>query len=155
MPHIHALIGCHMIKKLRRSVPLLTLNDIPIFTLVMLEVAVVIIIIEMLADAHYNCPRTSAFMPKAYNAVALRRAVRFDAITITILRDGKVYFGSDFATPDILPELIRKGVSEGAERKVYLRVDRDARYGIVSCVLAKVRSASVENVAFFAEKWVL
>ena len=41
-----------MIKKLRRSVPLLTLNDIPIFTLVMLKVAIVIIIIEMLADAH-------------------------------------------------------------------------------------------------------
>ena len=142
-----------MFKKRGKPAPLLTLNDLHvIFTLAMLGVAIVVMVIEMLADGTYHCPGVTAIIPKAYNAVALRRAVSFDAMTITIFRDGKVYFGRDFATPDKLPDVIRKSVSEAAERKVYLRVDGNAKYGNVSRVLAEVRSVGIENVAFLVEK---
>lgn len=141
-----------MLKKRSRPAPLLTLHDLHIFTLTMLVVAMAVMVTEMLANP-VGCTRwVVADIPQAYNAIALRRAVRFDAMIVTIFRDGKVYFGSDRASPATLPELIRKSLNEGAERKVYLKVDQSARYGVVSRVLAEVRSAGIENVAFLVEK---
>jgi biopolymer transport protein TolR len=80
------------------------------------------------------------------------RENREDAMVIMITRDGKVYFDRNSVTPDMLPALIREGLVGGAERKVYLQVDAMAKYGVVIWVLAEIRSAGVEKVAFIVEQ---
>jgi len=79
------------------------------------------------------------------------RAYRDDAIVLAIARDGKVYFGADAVRPEQFPALIRDRLTAGAERKIYLKVDRGAKYGVVALVLDEVRSAGVEDIAFLVE----
>ena len=80
------------------------------------------------------------------------RATRDNAVIVAIARDGKVYLGSDPASPEELPGLIRQRMANGAEWKVYLKVDRRAKYGVVASVLAQVRTAGFGNVAILAEQ---
>ena len=141
-----------MINTRGRPVSLLTLNDLHVFTLVMLAVVFVAMVVEVVVFGAPGHSGVSINMPKSYNAAAMRGSLRFDAMRITITRDGKVFFCSNYASPEMLPELVRKGVSEGAERKVYLQIDRDANYGVVSRVLAEVRTAGIGNVAFLVRK---
>lgn len=84
----------------------------------------------------------------ASHAQAIPSARKEDAITIAIMRNGDVFFGSYRAAPDQLVTPIRLAVSRGAERKVYLKVDRHARYGDVTLVLGEISAAYVQNVCF-------
>jgi len=44
-------------------------------------------------------------------------------------RDGKIYFRNVPISAKNLPDKIREGLKNGAEKKVYLRADARARYG--------------------------
>ena len=44
-------------------------------------------------------------------------------------------------------------MSAGAERKVYLKADHHAKYGVVANVLANVRAAGIENIVFLVENY--
>ncbi len=72
-------------------------------------------------------------------------------MVITIAADGKVHFDQELVLPEKLPALIRERLTGSAERRVYLIVDRYAKYRVVILVLAEVRSAGVENIAFLVE----
>jgi biopolymer transport protein TolR len=76
------------------------------------------------------------------------RARREDALIVSILRDGTMYFGRDKTTSGDLPAQIREGMARGAEKKIYIRADGRLRYLTVREVLEAVRSAGVEKVAF-------
>jgi biopolymer transport protein TolR len=91
--------------------------------------------------------------PKASNSTELRGADREDALLVAITRDGQVWFDRDRITGDKdLSAAIRDRVSRGAERKVYIRADMRARYGLVLRVLNIVRTAGIENVAFLVHE---
>jgi len=80
------------------------------------------------------------------------RAVREDALTVGVTRDGKVYFRNVPISAEDLPDQIREGLRSGAEKKVYFRADARARYGDVKQVLIEIRRAGIENVCFLAGK---
>jgi biopolymer transport protein ExbD len=69
-----------------------------------------------------------------------------------ILRDGKVFFGSDQVTADQLSIHIRGALKPGVESKVYIRTDARAKYGTVKESRDGVRDAGVENIAFLADQ---
>jgi biopolymer transport protein ExbD len=75
-------------------------------------------------------------------------AAREDAMQIHVTRDGRIYFGNLQVVRNDLPNLIRKGLHDGAESKVYLAVDARAKYGEVPPILEEIRLAGVGNVAF-------
>jgi len=87
---------------------------------------------------------------KAKHAVAMPHADRVDAIWITVTPMGEVFVGNDRVTPSQIPEQIRLRLAQGSEKRIYLNVDRRARYGAVSEVLNGVRSSGVEDIAFLA-----
>jgi biopolymer transport protein ExbD/biopolymer transport protein TolR len=91
-------------------------------------------------------------LPRAKHSVVMPGVDQEDALVIAVTRDGKVYCGADPVSLEQLPIVIRDRLTSGAERKVYLKVDRYARYGVVIGVLAEVRSAGVEKVAFMVEQ---
>jgi biopolymer transport protein ExbD len=51
-----------------------------------------------------------------------------------------------------MPDKIREGLKNGAEKKVYMRADARARYVDVKQVLIEIRQAGIENVCLLAEK---
>jgi len=101
--------------------------------------------IFLTATPHYG---VSADLPKVWHPIPMRGANREDALIVSILRDGTIYFGTDKTRPGDLPAQIREGVRRGAEKKIYFRADARVRYQTVLAVLDAVRSAGVEKIAF-------
>jgi biopolymer transport protein TolR len=89
---------------------------------------------------------------KVSHPIAMQAALREDSLEVAVTRDGKVYMGRDQITLDQLPTAIRDGVNRGAERKVYIRADGRARYGVVTQVMESARSAGIENIAFLVDQ---
>jgi len=75
-------------------------------------------------------------------------ARREDALLVSVLRDGQVYFSTRRITRDELPGKIRDGLRAGAENRIYLAVDSRAKYLDVKTVLDRIRDAGVERVSF-------
>jgi biopolymer transport protein TolR len=90
----------------------------------------------------------SADLPKVWHPISMPGASREDALIVSVLRDGRMYFGKDRTTPGDLSAQIREGVARGAEKKIYIRADGRLRYVTVREVLEAVRSAGVEKIAF-------
>jgi len=67
-------------------------------------------------------------------------------------RDGKIYFRNVPISAKNLPDKIREGLKNGAEKKVYLRAAARARYGDVKQALIEIRQTGIDNVCFLAEK---
>jgi biopolymer transport protein ExbD len=102
----------------------------------------------------YNPHRgVSADLPKVLHPVAMRGARREDAMKITILRDGKVYFGAEQIYRGTLSTKIQERLTDReVERKVYIVADGRARWGTVKETLDGVRSAGIIRVAFLADQ---
>jgi biopolymer transport protein ExbD/biopolymer transport protein TolR len=126
--------------------------DLNSFSMVM--VMVVFVILAILMTSGPTGQRGAAInLATSRYSIARPRADREDAIIIAITRDGKVYVGSDQLFLPALPGLIHNRLADGAERKVYFEIDRNAKYGIVPPLLAKIRSAGVENICFLVENY--
>ena len=95
----------------------------------------------------------SVDLPKASHPVAMRSALREDAMRISIMRDGKVYFGTEQIRSGDLPAKIHDRLKDReVERKVYIVADRRARWGRVKLALDGVSSAGIIRVAFLADQ---
>jgi len=94
----------------------------------------------------------SVDLTKISHPIPLPAAVREDALEVASTRDGKLYLGRDQIRLERLPAEIQAGVSHQAEPRVYLRADMRARYGTVKQLLDSVRSAGIENIAFFVNQ---
>jgi len=80
-------------------------------------------------------------------------ALREDVLKVTILRDGRVYFGADRVDAAALRQKIAERLNDrGAERRVYIVADARAEWGTVKIVLDGVRSAGILRVAFLVDQ---
>ena len=88
-------------------------------------------------------------LPKAHHSVAMGRADREDALTVTVMRDGKIYLGAEVVSaPEDLWYMLRDSIHSGSEKRVYIKADRYAKFKAVSQVLDMVRSAGIQKVSF-------
>lgn len=76
--------------------------------------------------------------------------LRDTKLVITVTKDGHVVFDDRDATADIEEVLLRDPRVQ-AEREVYVRADKDARYGDVARVVAAARSAGVDGINLLVE----
>jgi biopolymer transport protein ExbD len=86
------------------------------------------------------------------HAKNLPMATREDAIWITLTRDGSIYFQNSRAVSSELPRKIRDAVLNGAERRIYLKVDARAKYGDMNALLPYIQLSGIENVTILAER---
>jgi biopolymer transport protein TolR len=98
-----------------------------------------------------DLPKNTVDLVVVRHATRMPGARREDAMHINIQRDGGVFFGYQGVSPNGLPALIRDGIRNGAEKRVYISADARAKYRAVEEVLNEVRLAGVENVCFLAE----
>lgn len=120
------------------------------FASVMGMVLFVILLVFMTIPTH-DYRHVSADIPKVLHPVSLPGAVREDAMTVTVTRDGKLFFGIDRVIPGTLSaRIVERLKDRSVERKVYIVADAGARWGSVKPVLDGVRSAGIMRVAFLA-----
>ncbi|HXJ90737.1 MAG TPA: biopolymer transporter ExbD [Candidatus Binatia bacterium] len=92
-------------------------------------------------------------MPKIGHPVSMRDADREDAMIVSVTRDGKIYFGGDQVDTMALRVKIADHLKDhSVERKVYIKADMRARWGVVKEVLDSVRSAGLMRVAFLVDQ---
>ena len=80
------------------------------------------------------------------------KARREDAIRLSVTSDGSLYFRDQRVAAYEIPDLIREGVRNGAEKKVYVSADARAKYGRVLQVLDGIQLAGVEKVCFITRQ---
>jgi biopolymer transport protein TolR len=121
------------------------------FASVMAMVLFVLLLIFMTVPTHHY--GVSADLPRVWHPVSMPGALRDDAMKVSILRDGQVYFCNDRVWSDDLGRRIQDRLKDrSVERKVYITADARARYGTVKAVLDSVRSAGILRVAFLADQ---
>jgi len=141
-----------MLKKHRRAAPLICKFDLNSFSTVMVFVAFFLLVIGMNYAPMPGQRGVSVDIPQANASQPMPDADREDAIVIAIARDGKIYLGSDHVEPHTLPRLICNRLADTSVRKVFLKVDRRAKCGVVNPVLADIRATGTEHICFVVER---
>ncbi len=90
-------------------------------------------------------------LPGTSHTTATPVAFADNSLLIAVTRDDRIFVGGDQVRPESLSKAIRDRLSYGAERKVYIRADKRAHYGVVKNALDGVRAAGIEQVAFLVE----
>jgi biopolymer transport protein TolR len=138
-----------MLHKYRASTKLFSDVNTPQFASVMAMVVFVILLVFMTVPTGHH--GVGADLPHLSHAVPMPGALREDVMKVAILRDGKVYFGSEqIRFGDLSAKIQDRLKDREVEHKVYIIADMRARWGIVKVVLEQVRSAGIIRVAFLA-----
>jgi biopolymer transport protein ExbD len=136
-----------LVQNFRRSAKLFSSIDATAFASILVVLVFAVLIFHgMSYNPHHG---NSVDLPKVSHPVSMRGALREDAMKVSILRDGKIYFGSDQIRLVDLPTKIQDRLkNREIEHKVYVVADMRARWGTVKLALDGVRTAGIIRVAF-------
>ena len=140
-----------LVQGFRRSVKLFTSVDTTAFaSILVILILIILVVASMSSDRHHA---VSVDLPHISRPASMPGALREDAMQITILRDGQVYFGNDLIWSDNLAQKMSERLKDrSVERKVYIMADMRARWSDVKTVLEDVRSAGIIRVAFLVDQ---
>jgi biopolymer transport protein TolR len=79
------------------------------------------------------------------NVQAANTPVKDSRLLVTVTKEAKVLFGEEDVTGRIRDALMTNPRVQ-TEKELYIRADKDARYGIVAEVVAAARSSGVESL---------
>jgi biopolymer transport protein ExbD len=69
-----------------------------------------------------------------------------------VMQDGKIYFGTDQVSLDVLTEKVKDRLANRLDKRVYLRADARARFKYVVDVVDNVRAAGVDQLGLLTEQ---
>ena len=75
---------------------------------------------------------------------------REDPLIVTISRDGQVYLNDNEMTPDELRSKLEANRRLNPGKAVYLRADREVRYGSVMAAIGEIKAAGIERLGMMA-----
>src|SRR5436309_2422631 len=117
----------------------------------MVDVMLVLLIIFMVITPMLQ-KGVSVDLAKVNNPAQMPDADKEDALLVAIMRDGKVYFGSDQIAPDQLTNKVKDRLANKTEKRVYIRADARAKFGSVVDVVDNVRAAGVDQLGLLTEQ---
>ena len=117
----------------------------------MVDVMLVLLIIFMVITPMLQ-KGTSVNMVKTDNPTAMPDADKEDALLVSITHDGKLYFGSDQVSAEKLTDLVKDKLANRTDKRVFVKADARAQYGVVTDVVDNVRSAGVDELGLLTEQ---
>jgi biopolymer transport protein ExbD/biopolymer transport protein TolR len=117
----------------------------------MVDVMLVLLIIFMVITPMLQ-HGVSVDLAKVNNPNQMPDADKEDALLVAVMRDGKVYFGSDRIEPDKLTDKIKDKLSNRTDKTVYVKADARAKFGNVVEVVDDVRSAGVDKLGLLTDQ---
>ena len=117
----------------------------------MVDVMLVLLIIFMVVTPMLQ-HGTSVDMAKASNTRTMQDADKEDAVLLAITRDGKIYLKSDQIQPDQITAKVKDMIADKLDKTVYVKSDRNSKYGVVVTVVDDVRAAGVDSLGLLTEK---
>ncbi len=95
---------------------------------------------------------TSVNLVKTDNPTAMPDADKEDALLVSITHDGKLYFGSDQVSAEKLTDIVKDKLQNRTDKRVFVKADARAQYGVVTDVVDNVRSAGVDELGLLTEQ---
>lgn len=126
------------------------LNGIDVSAFLAIQIAILTMFLAEVSPVDRRGP--AADLPTVDHPSSMPDANREDALTVTVTRDGNVYFRTQQIVLKDVPNEIRQALREGARPTVFVHADTRAKYGDVAAVLDQVRQAGVENVGIITEQ---
>lgn len=123
-----------------------TINVTPMVDVMLVLLIIFMVITPMLQKG------VSVDLAKTNNPSMMPDAEKEDALLIAVTRDGKVYFISDQIAPDQLTNKIKDKLASRTDKRVYVRADARAKYGVVAEVVDNVRAAGVDQLGLLTEQ---
>ncbi len=123
-----------------------TINVTPMVDVMLVLLIIFMVITPMLQKG------VSVDLAKTNNPIQMPDAEKEDALLIAVTRDGKVYFISDQIAPDQLTNKIKDKLASRTDKRVYVRADARAKYGVVAEVVDNVRAAGVDQLGLLTEQ---
>jgi biopolymer transport protein TolR len=84
------------------------------------------------------------------NVEAKEGATKDTKLVVTVTKEEKILFGEDDATGNI-EDVLLSNPRVQKEKELYIRADKNARYGAVARVVAAARAAGVEGLNLLVE----
>jgi biopolymer transport protein TolR len=91
-------------------------------------------------------------MAKVNNPEQMPDADKEDALLIAVMRDGKVFFGTDRIDVADLTQKIRDRLANRTDKRVFIKADARAKFGNVVEVVDNVRSAGVDQLGLLTDQ---
>jgi biopolymer transport protein TolR len=118
----------------------------------MVDVMLVLLIIFMVVTPMLQHGMQVDKLAATNNPHEMPDADKEDAVLIAIMRDGKVFLGTDQIVPDQLAQKVKDRVASRVDKTVFIKSDARAKYGTVVEVVDNVRSAGVDQVGLLTEQ---
>jgi biopolymer transport protein TolR len=90
--------------------------------------------------------------PMLHPGVPVDLARTANPIAMSVMRDGRMFLGSESVSSETLPQRIRDQVVNRANKTVYVRADARARYGVLVNAVDDLRSAGVDQLGLLTEQ---
>ncbi|NUQ72381.1 MAG: biopolymer transporter ExbD [Polyangiaceae bacterium] len=120
------------------------ISDINVTPLV--DVMLVLLVVFMVA-----APLLAAGLKVELPHAAAESAPMKDSkLVVTVTKEEKIFFGEDDVTSNVEATLATNGRVQ-KEKEIYIRADKQARYGAVARVVAAARGAGVTGLSLLVE----
>jgi biopolymer transport protein TolR len=118
----------------------------------MVDVMLVLLIIFMVITPMLQ-KGISVDMAKVNNPTAMQDADKEDALLVSVMRDGTIYFGADKVPQvDQLTSKVKDRLANRTNKEVYLKADARAHFGNVVGVVDAVRAAGVDDLGLLTDQ---
>ena len=117
----------------------------------MVDVMLVLLIIFMVITPMLQ-KGISVDMAKVNNPTPMQDADKEDALLISVMKNGDVFFGADKVTVDSLAGKVKDRLTNRTNKIVYVKADARAHFGNVVQVVDGVRSAGVDDLGLLTEQ---
>ena len=117
----------------------------------MVDVMLVLLIIFMVVTPMLQ-HGISVDMAKVNNPTPMEDADREDALLVSVMRNGDVFFGTDKIQVDNLTGKVKDRLVNKADKRVYVKADARAHFGNVVQVVDAVRAAGVDDLGLLTEQ---
>ena len=126
------------------------LNGIDVSAFLAIQLAILFLFLGEATSVDVRRPM--ADLPTVDHPSSMPDANREDALTVTVTRDGHVYFRTQQVMFKDLPNQIRLALKEGARPRVFVHADTRAKYGDVAAVIDQVRQAGIQHVGIITSQ---
>jgi|SRR5580704_1398694 biopolymer transport protein TolR len=117
----------------------------------MVDVMLVLLIIFLVVTPMLQKGQ-SVDLAKVNNPTPMQDADKEDALTVTVMRSGDVFFGNDKITVDGLTSKVKDRLTNRTDKRVYVRADARAHFGNVVQVVDAVRAAGVDDLGLLTDQ---
>ena len=118
----------------------------------MVDVMLVLLIIFMVITPMLRPHGTPVELARTNNAIQMPDADKTDALTVSVMRDGKIFLGSENVTSQTLVQKLQDKLSSRTNKTVYVRADARTRYGALAGAVDVVRSAGADQLGLLTEQ---